>query len=288
MEVSRRTQNALVAGLAAVAVGLSGYAVWSVNRPSTGGAPLPGAGGATTTTPGDEDEGGSSTLGPDDTVTAAPGTDEASPASEDSEGTTSDGREASVQDWVDAWSEEADLLIVGDGYSNLPSQWVQLWGAQVAADRPVTIRHWGEAEDVTFNDPIVLSETDGPQLTMWNASREGTTVADAAERIDRFVEEAGGEVDAVLVSLGMDSGGEEIAASLDGLITALDGVDDGVPVLVAIGPPGLYEPGVADGVTAWSEEKDDRVALLEVGPAASENPTAEEWAVAFQQLLDDR
>lgn len=288
MEVSKRTQNALVAGLAAVAVGLSGYAVWSVNRSSTGGAPLPGAGGATTTTPVDEDEDGASTQGPDDTVSAAPGAGEASSPSEDGGDAASEGLEASVQEWVDAWSEEADLLVVGDGYSNLPSQWVQLWGAQVATGRPVTIRHWGEAEDVTFNDPIVLSETDGPQLTIWNASREGSTVADATARIKRFVEEAGGEVDAVLVSLGMDSGGEEIAASLDGLITALNGIDDGVPVLVAVGPPGLYEPGVADGVNAWSEEKDDRVALLEIGTEAPDEPTAEEWAMAFQQLLDGR
>src|SRR5690606_717248 len=94
-------------------------------------------------------------------LTASPTTETSAPSDESAteepttEDDSSDVEEATVQDWVEAWSDEADLLIVGDGYSNMPSQWVQLWGDEVGTERPVTIHHWGEAEDVTFNDPIV-------------------------------------------------------------------------------------------------------------------------------------
>src|SRR5690606_22567043 len=57
----------------------------------------------------------------------------------------------SVEGWVDAWSDESDLLVIGDGLSNMPSQWVQLWARQVGRDRPVQLHHWGERSDVSFN-----------------------------------------------------------------------------------------------------------------------------------------
>ncbi|OLT21987.1 hypothetical protein BJF81_14195 [Ornithinimicrobium sp. CNJ-824] len=291
MALSTRTQNALIAGLAALAVGTSAFAVWSVNRPH------PSLTGTLTSTEGTDagsDDARSTTdvtaEGDSSEPTASPTTETSAPSDESateeptSADDSSDVDRATVQDWVDAWSDDADLLVIGDGYSNMPSQWVQLWGDEVGNDRPVTIHHWGEAQDVTFNDPIVLSEEDGPQLTIWSASRDGSTIADAADRVDRFAEEAGG-VDAVLISLGLDSGDEDVAGSLDELLAEFDGVADDAPVLLAVAPPELYDSGVAEDMVAWAEDNADRVALVEVGPAAPDNPTAEEWALAFDRVI---
>lgn len=97
----------------------------------------------------------------------------------------------------------------------------------------------GEALDEVFNDPIVLSETDGPALTIWSAARAGTTIADAADRFGTFAGLIDGDVDAVLVSLGMDSEDEDVAAALNRL---LDEIDEDLPVLVLVGPEDLTSP----------------------------------------------
>ncbi|MGD8199119.1 hypothetical protein ACQE98_00475 [Ornithinimicrobium sp. W1679] len=293
MDLSTRTQNALIAGLAALAVGSSAFAVWSVNRPHPS---LNGDAGQVAAS--------ASTAEPDDSaVTSGPsgqGTDGVAVTSTDGATQTGDSAEpvtpsvkgaepddgATVQAWADAWADESDLLVIGDGYSNMPTQWVQLWGDEVGNDRPVTIHHWGEAADVTFNDPIVLSEEPGPELTIWSASRDGTSIADAAERVDRFVDQAG-DVDAVLVSLGMDSEDEDVAASLDTLLAEVDAIDEDLPVLVAVAPPELYGPSVADELLAWAEENADRVAVVDLSTVTSDDPTAEEWALAFDQIISN-
>lgn len=273
MPLPTRTQNTLLVILAVVAVSASSFAVWSVGRPvATAPAPSTAQEASTAThatvdedpapqsaTPErDEDE-------PSETATASP--------------VPSD---PSVATWVEAWSGEANLLVVGDGFSNLPSQWVQLWADRVGRDRPVTIHHWGEAADVSFNDAIVLSEADGPELTVWSGSRDGSTIHDAAEHYPRFVD-ASVEPDAVLVSMGLSSGNEDIADGLDELVGE---IDDDIPVLITIGPDGLYEDGVGDALLEWSQQHDDRVAVVDLRDEAPIQASAEQWAVAFADALD--
>ena len=165
MVPSHRVQNVLIALLAVVAIAVSALAVVKVNRPQASGAALGATGSPTPATP------------------ATPADDAAatSEAPDDEEAST-DGPEGSagIDAWVQAWSDDADLLVVGDGFSNLPTQWLQLWATSVGVERPVTIRHWGEAADVSFNDPIVLTEGDGPLLTVWSASRDGSSIHGAA------------------------------------------------------------------------------------------------------------
>ncbi|USQ76108.1 hypothetical protein [Ornithinimicrobium cryptoxanthini] len=282
MAPSTRTQNVIVTVLAVLAIGLSGFAMWSVaqphsslvdgatatTRPATG-SDNQAAATSTAAPTGDEDETTESATGETETATA-------SNASVDSESTPS------VESWVDAWSGEADLLVIGDGLSNMPNQWVQLWARQVGQDRPVQLHHWGERSNVSFNDPRVLSEAGGAALTVWSASRAGSSVADAAEHYERFVE-ASTTPDAVLVTLGHSSGREDVAAGLDAL---LDQIDETIPVLIAIGPEGLYADGVGDAFLDWAQDHDDRVSMLDIRPVAPAYPTAEQWALAFQEALD--
>lgn len=278
MAVSTRAQNAILAGLAALAVSASAYAIWSVGRPhpsltegsdNTGLAPVvihaPDEDRATATTAPAEDETATATAPPEETEepTAEP--------------------EATISDWVAAWQDDdAHLLAVGDGYSNLPSQWIQEWGILLGQDRPLLIHHWGETLDVAFNDPVVLSETDGPALTIWSASRDGSTIADAAQRFAMFAGRAEGEVDAVLVSLGRSSGEEDVAAGLDQLLAE---IDEDLPVLVVVGPEDLYEPEVADATLEWAEDNADRVSIVDLRDLTPASASAQEWAQAFEETL---
>jgi len=280
MQLSTRLQNLGLAALAAVAVSLSAYAVWSVGQApeSAMTAALPGG------SPLGEDRAPIS--GPDTDATTA--TDPAQDAA--TAGTAPDGDTpgstappaTSVAGWASAWSgPDADLLVIGDGFSNLRSQWIHQWATELAAERPVQIHHWAEAEDVRFNEPDVLSEGSGPGLTIWNASRGDTTIGEAAEHTQAFLG-AASQVDAVLVSLGRGSAGEDVAASLDHLMGELDA---DLPVLVLAGPPGLYNTGVSDGILAWAQAHQDRVALVDLRGTAPDQATAEEWAGAFQAAL---
>lgn len=273
MAPSTRTQNALIGGLAALAVGASAFAVWSVNRPhpsledveSVATPTRPSDPGPATTTA-DKSDVAESEGGPEDTGSA----------------TGPRSTQPTVDEWVEAWSDEAELLVIGDGYSNLPTQWVQVWAGSLGDERPVQIHHWGEAEDVAFNDPIVLSDTGDEPLTVWSASRAGSTVEDAAERYDDFVD-ASAKPDAVLVSLGLSSADEDIKAGLDALV---EEIDDDIPVLVLIGPEGLYEEGVGDAIQSWVEDNEDRVSVVDLRDVAPESPDAEQWARAFQRSLE--
>lgn len=258
----RRLMVVLMLALAVLAISMSVHAVRQVNAPPPplADSPVLAAAMAPPATQAPADDGSA-------TVTADP------PAQ--------DGPAVDLATWTSALSPDgAHLLVVGDGYSNLPSQWVQQWGVLVGAERPVAIRHWGEAADVSFNEPIELSTGDGPSLTVWSASRDGSTVQDAVERLDRFASDAA-DPDAILVSLGQGSGGEDVAGALDAL---LEGLPD-VPVLLVVGPAGLYDAGVGDAIAGWGEEHSERVVTVDLRDAVAEAPTAEEWALAFQDAL---
>ncbi|WP_022920174.1 hypothetical protein [Ornithinimicrobium pekingense] len=264
----------IIAGLAALATAASAFSIWSVGRPH----PSLMDGTKATSVAGPTDAPPATTVAQEAGATAVPEATTETEAPAD----TAEPERSSIDTWIEAWSGEADLLVIGDGFSNLPSQWVQLWARNLGAERPVEIRHWGETSDVEFNDPIVLSDSGEVPLTVWSASRAGSTIQAAAQRYDSFVE-ASVEPDAVLITMGLSSADEDIPAGLDALVSA---IDEDVPVLVAIGPEGLYEEGVADASLKWAQDNNDRVSVVDLRLSAPANPTAEQWARAFQQALD--
>lgn len=268
MQLSTRLQNLGLAVLAVLAASLTAYAVWSVGHRADVAAPTGDVGRPVSAAP----------AGDASATTSEPAGEQESPT------TPAGPATASLQGWLEAWSDQdAELVVIGDGYSNLRSQWLQQWAIALAAERPVEVSLWAEAEDVRYNEPDVLSEGDGPALTIWNASRSGTTIAEAADHLEGFLG-AAVDVDAVLLSLGRGSSGEDVAASLDQLV---DQLDPTLPVLVLIGPPGLYSTTVTDGILAWAQDHEDRVALVDLRQTAPEEATAEEWAAAFQAALDE-
>lgn len=120
-------------------------------------------------------------------------------------------------------------------------------------------------------------------MTVWSASRAGTTIADAHERLARFQGEAT-EADAVLVSLGGSSEGEDVAAEMDALLDELPEV----PILVVIAPEGLYPAAVADTLAGWAQEHTGRVVLIDLRETAVPEASAEAWATAFHATLNAR
>jgi hypothetical protein len=263
-----RLQDILLAILCIVAVGLSVLAYRTVNAENISdpqGAPARAA----------------ATF--DDVLATTD--DDVTTGSPDQETTTSDAPavDASVAGWVEAMSDtDSDLLVVGDGYSALPQQWVQLWAGLEADDRPVTIRAWDTGTDSAFAEPVRLSDGEGPTLRVWNASVPDTTIGEAAGRFARF-DDASSDQEAVLVSLGESSGGEDVPAELDALLEAMGDA----PVLVVVGPSSLYDAGVGAAISAWAEEHDDRVAVVDLRDALGPEPTADEWAQAFAGALSE-
>lgn len=287
MELSGRQANTLLVVLALGAVGASGYAIWNVRQmpePTAHvvGGPAPTAEASATPTMGPREDDAAEEAPAQSSDSDATTSTEAEPMESSDPEETTEQAEPTLADWRSAWSDDADLLVVGDGYSNLESQWVQLWAGRQAGDRPTLVSHWAERADDAFNDPIELSDGEGPDLHVWSASRDGTTIREATRRIDRFIA-ASAPPDAVLISLGGSSGDEDVAEQLDRLLEELPDV----PVLVAAGPSGLYETGVADDIVAWAEDNTDRVSLIDLREATSENPTAEEWALAFDEAVSE-
>ncbi|GAA5163895.1 hypothetical protein [Ornithinimicrobium tianjinense] len=279
MTVTARVQNLLIAILALIAVGLSVLAYRTVNLP--GGEALGPPPAAATSPTSDDDLATATGDGADSTATS----------DADGTGTDSDVRTGSADgdlaDWVDAWSgPDSDLLVVSDGFSHLPEQWVQQWALLTGTEggRPVAIHHWGEEQDVSFNEPLELTSGDGPGLTVWSGGRYGTTIADAADHVAAFAEASTG-ADAVLVSLGQGSPGEDVAAGLDALLAQIDATYPDTPVLVVVGPAGLYDAAVLDEMAAWTEDNADRVAAVDMRDLTDAGPTAEQWAAAFAAAL---
>lgn len=279
MAPSTRAQSVLLGVLGILAVGASGYAVWAVNQPHPSlpnASPAPPAmTGRAAPGPADAE----TTLAPAHEKAEATQTTDSSPETAEPEPT-----EVTVADWTSALDGNgAALQVLGDGYSNLAWHWLQQWAGILGQERPVEIRHWGEAKDVTYNPPIVLSEDVGPALTVWSASRAGTTIAAARERLDRFQGEAD-DADAMLISLGESSESEDVAGEMDALLEALPEV----PVLVVIAPEGLYPAGVADSLADWAGEQPERVVLVDLRETAVPEASAEAWAAAFHATLTAR
>lgn len=275
IEASRRTQNFILTSVSVLAVGTSSFAVWSVGRPHPS---------ISTTVDGQRTESPSSAPGETEpAMVDTPDTTARPPSADVPIAASSHSESPSVESWLQGWSgQDADLLVVGDGNGNLPSHWIQHWGNLVATDRPVTIRHWGEAADVRFNEPIVLSASEGPDLTIWSASRAGTTVADASARYDRF-REAGTDADAVLISLGLGSERENVGQAMDEL---MEEIGDDVPVLLLVGPTGSMEAEVGEELAVWADANTDQVVTVDLRKVSLSRATAQEWARAFARILE--
>ena len=297
MGMSTAAQNTGLAVLAAVAIGASAYAYWSVNgppAPSSVSMPADGASQSrpvSPTTPVEDDEGATGDAGAS-SADAVASTGDAGAATSDAEETTAEPSSSSVASWARALDRADHLLVLADGRGNEESEWVQVWGTLLAADRPVTLRHWGEAQDRSFNPPTTLPEDggEGRPLTIWSASRAASSIASVTELLPR-IDSASADPDVLLVSLGAASAEEDVPDALDGLLAALPPGLAGVPVLVVVGPSGSgSEEDVDDAVATWAQEHADDVALVDLRESGAGDADPQGWAQALQEALggDDR
>lgn len=281
---STAAQNTGLALLAAAAIGASAYAYWSVNRPPdhsttpAASTSAPAVAGSTAAPP----DGASASSADDAATTTDSSTSTADPA-----GSTSQPASSPLASWVTALKRADHLLVLGDGRANEDTEWVQVWSGLLAADRPVSLRHWGEAKDWSFTEAISLpgEAAEGDRLTVWSASRRASSVASVTELLPR-IDSASADPDAILVSLGAASADEDVPAAMNELLAALPEGLAGAPVLVLVGPAGSgSDPGVDDALASWAQEHDDEVALVDLreGDAGAGDPQA--WAQALQDAL---
>lgn len=175
--------------------------------------------------------------------------------------------------------EAVDLVVIGDDTSNNRDEWVHQWGEALADERPVTVVHWGEQEDVDYTSPDVLSESgDGAMLSIWSAARGGTDIAGATERLESFLPEA--QTDLVLVNLGVNNDADEVPEQMQDLLDALaDLTGDDVPVGIVLQSEELSSPAIN---TALADVAADRDVVVLDATAADD---AQEWAETIEDLL---
>ncbi len=169
-----------------------------------------------------------------------------------------------------------NVMVLGDDTSNLRSEWVQLWGADLAERRPVTVVQWDEAADVRYSTPDVISDTgEGEPLTIWNASRTGADISSVTARLPLFLDPVAlvSDPDVVVLNLGVNDSADEAVADAQELVNSMaERLGDDTPVVLVRQGRGGASAEVDEALVSWAEDTD--VVVWDVNEATS----AQEWA----------
>lgn len=170
--------------------------------------------------------------------------------------------------------EPVNVLVLGDDTSNLRSEWVQLWGMDLAERRPVTVVQWDEAADVRYTTPDVISAAgEGAPLTIWSASRTGADIPSVTARLSLFLDPAalGSDPDLVL-NLGVNDTADQAVADAQELVDSLaDRLRDVTPLVLVRQGLGGTSAGVDEALVSWAE-------VPSSGAASSRRRTPISWS----------
>lgn len=254
--MTRRAQDLILVVLALLAAVTTYLAFANVRGAApTGdevanGGLTPGAGSPTTQ---DEGDGVDNTAGPTE-----------SPDSSGVGAPLAAARDALASD------DPVTIAVLGDSTSNERSEWVHLWAAMLAEDRPVTISHWNESDGTTYNGPDVLSEDgEGSEVTIWSGSIAGATAATAADLLPAILPE---RPDFVIYNYGHNSPVDEVADHFDALHAGIEDRYGDVPTIVILQNPQLDDRAadVREAVEAWADDNGaDVIDIAAVWPQAS-------------------
>lgn len=217
------------------------------------------------------------------TETVGPVTDGASESTDESAASESpsDEEPMSAEEQAQAALSGSDgapvnVMVLGDDTSNLRSEWVQLWGADLAERRPVTVVQWDEAADVRYSTPDVISDTgEGEPLTIWNASRTGADISSVTARLPLFLDPVAlvSDPDVVVLNLGVNDSADEAVADAQELVNSMaERLGDDTPVVLVRQGRGGASAEVDEALVSWAEDTD--VVVWDVNEATS----AQEWA----------
>ncbi len=162
------------------------------------------------------------------------------------------------------------VAVLGDGTGESTRDWVHLWAAGLAEDRPVSVSHW-DADPGTRHYPIVelSAEGTGEQVMVWNGSEGGGTAGSGLEGLDAFLPQS---PDLVLLNYGHNQTEEDLAPELDALTDELSERYDDVPVVLLLQNPqaGDANADVREAATDWAETAEVGVIDIAAAFTASE------------------
>lgn len=164
-----------------------------------------------------------------------------------------------------ASDDAVTVAVLGDSTSNNRSEWVHLWAAGLAQDRPVQISHWNEASGTAYNDPDVLSQDgDGSEVTIWSGSQAGASVDYAVVLFDALVP---AEPDLVILNYGHNNTIEDFTNQLDSLYSLLTDEFSGAPILMILQNPQVDDANaeVREAGEQWAQ--DAGVGVIDVAAA---------------------
>ena len=262
-------QNVVVAAVAVVALGATGlaFARYQDGSHATGVETRPGAPSAA---PGrSTDDAGATTTMPDRSGGTATTARPSQPVRPE-------------QTWLDALAKPgAQLLVVGDRTVNDRDEWVVEWAA-LQGGRPIDVLFWQEESGASYEGRLRVGDEESPgaDLTIWDAGREDTTVAQAADRVGSFVEQ-GAVPDVVLVTV-TDGDREDFDALASELQEA---AGESVPTLVVLSPARWAPADEVRVLAAWAD--DQKVPVIDLRASTdSPIPTPREAAQAVQERLE--
>lgn len=268
-----RAQDVLLLALA-VLTAAAIYLALGSTRTTSPPSDADGDPAVTQTAPPSTDEDAETEASTTEPPDASESTDSPESAQQDGSGTTQDptGAQAQVAQALAGQDDEAvDVLVIGDDTSNLRSEWVHLWGQELAETREVTVVHWSETIDIQYAEPDELSQTgEGGALTIWSGSRTGADIESVTQRLGLFLEP---DPDLVLLSLGANNDDpDEAVQQMEALVDELqDQVGDTPVALVRQGEGGSSDE-VDQALSDWAEEQ----GLLVIDARAA--GSAQEWA----------
>lgn len=132
-------------------------------------------------------------------------------------------------------SQPVRILVLGDGSGDAGDEWVSLWARDLAADHTVAYAGWNSS---TQGFDPAKRQGNGPEISLFNASHDDATVAEAARDLDQIRRGASGSAtptlsadptEIVVISFGYQESPGKFAQDLQKLAGQLD---SGTPVLV--------------------------------------------------------
>lgn len=126
----------------------------------------------------------------------------------------------------------ASVLVIGDGSGDEPDEWVAVWARDhLATTATVSYNAWDRVANQYA--PTVGYGTEGPAITVWNASVRAPDMALEPARIAQAWQTA----DLVLLSYGHRRAPSTITAQLDEVLAAIRAKNAKVPIVVMIQNP---------------------------------------------------
>jgi hypothetical protein len=147
------------------------------------------------------------------------------------------------------------ISVLGDSTGDDKGEWVDLWAKKLGDSRRVTVHRW-DPETNDWRDGAATYGSDGPRVTIWNASVADAKAGSPADGLEAMTPD---KADLVLYSFGHDDSASAIAKGLTTTAAAVDKRWTDIPSVVILPNPVANQKRDAQNrtiaaVSRWAKE----------------------------------